>query len=97
MQAGKEAALAVLEASALGPVHDRALESWYEQAPDSVDEQADLESTVLAQHYCKFRLWALEDEARRDDVDDAYIAGIKRQILEEIYAERAGDVPEVMP
>ena len=80
MQTGKEAALGVLKASALGPIHDRALESWYEQAPDSVDESTDLASIILAQHFSNFKLWALEDEARRDDVDDAYIAGIKRQI-----------------
>ena len=80
MQTGKEAALGVLKASALGPIHDRALESWYQQAPDSVDESTDLASIILAQHFSNFKLWALEDEARRDDVDDAYIAGIKRQI-----------------
>jgi len=80
MQIDKEAALAVLKASALGPIHDRALKTWYEHAPDSVEEPTDLASTILAQHFSNFNLWALEDEARRDDVDDAYIAGIKRQI-----------------
>jgi len=80
MQTGKEAALGVLKAAALGPMHDAALASWYEQAPDSVEKSADLASIILAQHFSNFKLWALEDEARRDDVDDAYIAGIKRQI-----------------
>ncbi len=80
MQAEKETVLGVLKAAALGPMHDAALESWYEQAPDSVEEPTDLASMILAQHFTNFRLWALEDEARREDVDDAYIAGIKRQI-----------------
>ncbi len=92
MQTGKEAALGVLKASALGPIHDRALESWYEQAPDSVDESTDLASIILAQHFSNFRLWALEDEARRDDVDDAYIAGIKRQI--DPWNQRRNDLME---
>jgi hypothetical protein len=40
----------------------------------------DLGALVLAQHYCNFTLWALEDEARRRDVGDSVIAGVKRSI-----------------
>lgn len=92
MQAEKETVIAVLKATALGPMHDAALVSWYEQAPDSVDEPTDLTSIILAQHFSNFRLWALEDEARRDDVDDGYIAGIKRQI--DPWNQRRNDLME---
>ena len=92
MQAEKETVLGVLKAAALGPMHDAALESWYEQAPDSVNEPTDLASMILAQHFSNFRLWALEDEARREDVDDAYIAGIKRQI--DPWNQRRNDLME---
>ena len=92
MPAGKEAIFGVLKANALGPMHDAALESWYKQAPDSVDDPTDLASMILAQHFSNFRLWALEDEARRDDVDDAYIAGIKRQI--DPWNQRRNDLME---
>lgn len=61
-------------------LHDDALASWYDAEPRTVEPGADLESIVLAQHFCNFRIWNLEDQARRTDTDDAYIAGIKRAI-----------------
>lgn len=39
-----------------------------------------LRALVLDQHLRNFRLWHVEDEARRRDVDDAVIAGCKRRI-----------------
>ncbi len=60
--------------------HERALARWYEERPDDVPPGNDLESLTLAQHFCNLRLWNLEDEARRRDVPDAYIAEIKRSI-----------------
>lgn len=92
MQAEKETVLGVLKAAALGPMHDAALESWYEQAPDSVEEPTDLASMILAQHFTNFRLWALEDEARRTDVNNDYIADIKRQI--DPWNQRRNDLIE---
>jgi hypothetical protein len=61
-------------------LHDRALVAWYRERPASVDAGADLDSILLAQHFCNFNLWNLEDEARRTDVDDGFIARIKRAI-----------------
>ena len=58
----------------------RALLGWYRERPTSVEASADLDSIVLAQHFCNFNLWNLEDEARRTDVDDGFIARIKRAI-----------------
>lgn len=60
--------------------HDRALERWYAQRPDQVPPVVDLESLVLAQHFCNVSLWDLEDEARRRDTSDANIAETKRSI-----------------
>ena len=61
--------------------HDGALEDWYGQKPEDMPPPGeDLQSLVVAQHYCNFMLWGLEDEARRTDVDDSVIAGIKRSI-----------------
>lgn len=84
--------LGVLGAAALGPLHDEALQAWYGQAPDSVEPEAGLASLILAQHFSNFRLWAFEDEARRDDVDDSYIADIKRQI--DPWNQRRNDLIE---
>ena len=92
MQTEKETALGVLSAAALGPLHNEALEAWYVQAPESVEPEADLPSVILAQHFCNFRLWALEDEARRTDVNDDYIADIKRQI--DPWNQRRNDLIE---
>ena len=41
---------------------------------------ANLPQLVLAQHQCNFRLWHVEDTARRTDVDDTVIAKCKRTI-----------------
>lgn len=41
---------------------------------------ANLPQLVLAQHQCNFRLWHVEDTARRTDVDDTVIATCKRTI-----------------
>jgi hypothetical protein len=60
--------------------HDRALERWLAERPDRVDAGTDLESLVLAQHFCNVNLWELEDEARRRDTPDTYVAETKRAI-----------------
>ena len=61
-------------------LHDEALAAWYRDPPAQVDPGADLRSLVLAQHFCNFSLWNHEDEARRRDVADSYIADTKRAI-----------------
>jgi len=60
--------------------HDDALAEWYDRQPDGMPTGEDLPLLVLAQHYCNFMLWGLEDEARRRDVTDSVIAEVKRSI-----------------
>ncbi len=52
---------------------------WHELEPERT-EGAGLADLVLHEHLCNFRLWHVEDEARRKDVDDAAIAACKRRI-----------------
>jgi hypothetical protein len=59
---------------------DEALVEWYSRRPDGIPGGDDIRALVLAQHYCNFILWALEDEARRTNVDDSVIADVKRSI-----------------
>lgn len=58
---------------------------WHEQEPEmpACSGECTLEnmrSLALLQHYYNFRLWHVEDEARRLDVDDSVIADCKRRI-----------------
>ncbi|MGH8482025.1 MAG: DUF4254 domain-containing protein [Nevskiaceae bacterium] len=77
-------------------LHDEALATWYRDTPaavePTVDGAADLRSLVLAQHFCNFSLWNHEDEARRRDVADAYIADTKRAI--DTWNQRRNDFIE---
>ena len=61
-------------------LHDEALATWYRDKPDEVAPGEELRALVLAQHFCNFSLWNHEDEARRRDVADSYIADTKRAI-----------------
>jgi hypothetical protein len=61
-------------------LHDDAVVAWYRDTPETMPPGDDLDSLVLAQHFCNFRLWNHEDEARRRDVSDGYIADTKRAI-----------------
>lgn len=61
-------------------LHDEALTRWSAGETGDAESEKDLESLIIAQHYCNFCLWNFEDEARRRDVDDSYIAGVKRDI-----------------
>ena len=73
-------------------VHDRALEGWEKAAPSKIEAGSELDSLVRAQHFCNFSLWALEDQARRRDVDDSVIAEIKRSI--DAWNQRRNDLME---
>jgi hypothetical protein len=73
-------AIMMLEELDLTTLHDQSLVDWYANAPDTVEASLDLESVIRAHHFCNFTLWGLEDQARRRDVDDSVIAGVKRAI-----------------
>jgi hypothetical protein len=74
------------------PLHDQALATWYRDRPAAQEPGADLRSLILAQHFCNFSLWNHEDEARRRDVPDAYIAETKRAIDQ--WNQRRNDLIE---
>jgi len=44
------------------------------------EEGLDFLEIVLTEHACNFKLWHVEDKARRKDVDDSVIANCKREI-----------------
>jgi hypothetical protein len=73
-------------------LHDEALAAWYRQVPEQVLPSEDLDSLVQAQHFCNFSLWNHEDEARRRDVADSYIADTKRAI--DKWNQRRNDLIE---
>ncbi len=67
------------------------VERWHQVEPDADDSASagrtpegpsldGLRVLVRAEHLVNFRLWHVEDEARRTDVDDAAIARCKRRI-----------------
>ena len=74
---------AALETCFTGQVHSTAY--WHEREPEMPvcsDEHTaeNLRNLALLQHFFNFRLWHVEDEARRRDVDDSVIADCKRRI-----------------
>lgn len=74
---------AALETCFTGQVRSTAY--WHECEPEMPvcsDEHTaeNLRDLALLQHYFNFRLWHVEDDARRRDVDDSVIADCKRRI-----------------
>ncbi|TFH25469.1 MAG: DUF4254 domain-containing protein [Myxococcales bacterium] len=61
-------------------LHDDWLDGWERGTARPPSHPDDLRSVVLYAHYCNYILWHLEDQARRTDVEDAYVAEIKREI-----------------
>ncbi len=84
----------LLENGRVTTLHDACLADWYAEKPDAVEPGDTLESLVRAQHFCNVSLWDLEDEARRTDVDDHYIADIKRAI--DGHNQRRNDLVELI-
>lgn len=77
----------------LKQLHDTALQDWYRSKPaETLEPGADLDSLIRAQHFCNFSLWNEEDEARRRDVPDSYIATVKRAI--DRWNQRRNDLIE---
>lgn len=73
-------------------LHDESLANWYRDKPAEIETGTDIESLVRAQHFCNFSLWNHEDEARRRDVSDSYIADTKRAI--DKWNQRRNDLIE---
>jgi hypothetical protein len=73
---------------------DSSLDDWYASEPESVEPEQSVESIVRAQHYANFRVWNLEDQARRTDVEDSYVANIKRSI--DKWNQRRNDLMEAV-
>ncbi len=62
---------------------------WHRQDVDLGPETHDPEGFFRWVHYNNFRLWHTEDEARREDVADAYIVRCKRDI--DVYNQQRND------
>jgi len=85
-------------------LHDACLAEWYgDPIRRHVRLPADLpalqpgevaaaEQAIVEEHFCNFSLWGYEDEARRTDVDDGYIAAVKRAI--DAWNQRRSDLIE---
>lgn len=77
-----------------------AVAEWHGSEPDSIDtasciDEADrLHKLVLAQHLMNFRLWHIEDIARRKDVGPEVIADCKYRI--DGYNQRRNDAFEAV-
>ncbi len=90
----------------LSRAHDDDLVAWaaspvslFEQVPPPPDEtqaragtEVALRPLIDAQHRANFMIWHLEDQARRRDVADAYIAQLKRSI--DPWNQRRNDLME---
>jgi len=69
-----------LDSESLLRLHDRSLQAWSRGEPEPDGRAESLDALVLHVHHANYRIWKLEDEARRTDVPDAHIAEVKRQI-----------------
>jgi hypothetical protein len=68
-------------AAAIMALHDELVAAWHVRVPSPLaPESVDWTGLVTQQHLRNFLLWHEEDEARRRDVGDAYIAEKKRAI-----------------
>lgn len=85
-------------------LHDRTVAEWHRSEIENDEEK--IYRVVLDEHAANFQLWHAEDEARRTDVDESYIALQKRTIdkwnqrrndlIEKIDEEIIGEWPWVI-
>ena len=66
-------------------VQTAATTAWHEAQPEEpactdAGTLENLRNLVLREHLCNFKLWHVEDQARRRDVPEAFIADCKRRI-----------------
>jgi len=83
-----------IEVATIPDFQAHALAEWYVAAPDEIPVYQSLSEAVLAQHYCNFRLWNLEDQARRTDVSADRIVRVKQGI--DGWNQRRNDLVEVL-
>ncbi len=67
-----------IKSNRLVNLQQNAVNSWHDGK--EVKATSDFENAVLKQHRFNYDLWHEEDEARRTDVTDGIIAGVKRAI-----------------
>lgn len=67
-----------ISANSFTRLQERAVEAWHRNK--NVLPKTPFETAVLKQHRFNYDLWHEEDEARRKDVTDHIIAGVKRAI-----------------
>jgi hypothetical protein len=60
--------------------HDEAVKRWRDRMPTCVEAGEDFASLLRAEHFCNFELWGLEDDARKRERGDAFVAAAKRAI-----------------
>lgn len=82
----------LIDHQAVCRLQDECLKNWYREKPPEINAGTDIDSLVQAQHFCNFSLWNHEDEARRRDVSDTYIADTKRAI--DKWNQRRNDLIE---
>jgi hypothetical protein len=70
----------LLDVSAVTALHDHYVRAWHDGPQEILKSSSPVIDVVAEQHLRNFRLWHTEDEARRRDVDDSYIAEQKRKI-----------------
>jgi len=73
--------------------------SWHDNEPELPVCSGDynlknLGCLLLRNHFYNFKLWHVEDDARRSDVDDSVIAACKRQV--DVFNQCRNDAIEVV-
>ena len=76
----------------IADLHDKSLDRWYRRPPKEMNPASSLRSVILAQHFTNFKVWSFEDQARRRDMEDSYIVGVKRSI--DLWNQRRNDLAE---
>lgn len=98
----RAAGMPLLDVSGLIQLHDEGVRAWHVDEPSGERRLAaaalgivsppDLAAALAREHIVNIRLWHEEDEARRRDVADAVIAGVKRRI--DVHNQERNDLIE---
>ncbi|MGL4722375.1 MAG: DUF4254 domain-containing protein [Desulfovibrionaceae bacterium] len=71
---------------------EKAVEEWHINEVDNIENDDPFLFLVLSQHLMNYKLWHVEDVARRKDVDSKVIADCKRSI--DTYNQKRNDFME---